>query len=238
MNRWLAADPPLIIAHRGASYDAPENTLAAFDEARAQHADGIEFDVQLSADNIPVVIHDETLARTTNGVGRVDALPLSALQQLDAGNGQSIPSLDQVFETYGRNWLYNVEIKVYGWRNRGCEAAVAACIKRHNVGHLVVLSSFDVRVLFRAKRVLSPEVKVALLRDEDYTYTHWMHRGDVDHPHYTFVSAESMADAHKTGKRVHAWTVDDPAEARRLVNLGAHAIITNQPAAIRAALQL
>ena len=79
---WLTATHPLIIGHRGAGADAPENTLAAFALALEQNADGIEFDVQLSADGVPVIIHDDTVDRTCNGTGRVTDLTLAELQAL------------------------------------------------------------------------------------------------------------------------------------------------------------
>jgi glycerophosphoryl diester phosphodiesterase len=100
---------PTIFAHRGASAYAPENTLAAFELAIHQKADAIELDVKLSSDDQVVVIHDQTVDRTTNGTGRVNDLPLAALLELDAGShfdiaykGESIPTLSQVFETVGR----------------------------------------------------------------------------------------------------------------------------------------
>ena len=101
MNEWASGQRPFIIGHRGASAEAPENTLVAFLLAQAQGADGIEFDVQLSADGCPVVIHDGNLARTTNGRGQVQDFTVAALQKLDAGHGQPIPTLDEVFESLG-----------------------------------------------------------------------------------------------------------------------------------------
>jgi glycerophosphoryl diester phosphodiesterase len=238
MNRWLEAQRPLIVGHRGASADAPENTLRAFELAREQQADGIEFDIKLSADHIPVVFHDDTVERTTDGTGAVSDLTLAELQQLDAGDGEQIPTLDQVFEALGRDFLYNVEIKMYGWRNRGCERAVADCIRAHDVAHLVTVSSFDFRALYRARRVMPPETGLGFLRDEDWTYTHRLFRSNIDHPRRTLVSAKSMALAKKRGQRVHVWTVDDSAEAQRLIDLGVNALITNRPGVLRSELNL
>src|SRR5690348_16428729 len=100
---------PIVFAHRGASAYAPENTLAAFELALEQGAAAIEFDVKLSADGHIVVIHDRTVERTSDGSGRVNRLPLAALQKLDAGSwfsaefrGAKIPTLDEVFETVGK----------------------------------------------------------------------------------------------------------------------------------------
>lgn len=238
MNRWACGERLLIIAHRGASADAPENTIRAFQLALEQGADGIEFDVMLSADNIPVVIHDDTVDRTTNGVGTVKSMTVAQLQQLDAGNGETIPTLDQVLETFGRNWLLNIEIKLYGWFNKGCEKAIANIISKHNLADSVVVSSFDFRVMRRARRVMPAGTGLALLRDDSYVYTHQLFKGQFDHPHAKLVTTQSMNKAHATGQRVNVWTVDDSAEAQRLQALGVNALITNRPAALRAELGL
>ena len=106
---WHTAfDTTLILGHRGASAVAPENTLLAFEAAQAGGADGIEFDVQLSADGIPVVIHDQTVDRTTNGQGKVAAMTVAELQAWTAGEGAIIPTLDDVFTPFGDTFLYNL----------------------------------------------------------------------------------------------------------------------------------
>lgn len=99
------------IAHRGASGHAPENTLAAMLKALSLGADGIELDVHLSKDGVPVVIHDETLERTTNGHGKVSEHTLAALQHFDAGNGERIPTLQEVIELVNGNAILFIEIK-------------------------------------------------------------------------------------------------------------------------------
>ncbi|MCC7360725.1 MAG: hypothetical protein IT317_14685 [Anaerolineales bacterium] len=113
---------PAVIAHRGASADAPENTLSAFALALEQGADGLELDVTLSADGVPVVIHDDTLDRTTDGRGRVARHTLAELKGLDAGYaarfgskfaGQRLPTLDEVFAAFGQRTIINVEWLCY-----------------------------------------------------------------------------------------------------------------------------
>jgi glycerophosphoryl diester phosphodiesterase len=96
---------PLIIGHRGASADAPENTMAAFTLAIEQGADGIEFDVQLCADGVPVIVHDDTVDRICDASGRVDEMTVAELQRLDLGMGQAVPTLDELFERFGRSVL-------------------------------------------------------------------------------------------------------------------------------------
>ena len=111
---------PLIYAHRGASALAPENTLAAFLLAQRLGADGIELDVMLTADNQLIVIHDDTVDRTTNGHGKVAEMPLAALRDLDAGSyfgeayrGEKLPTLAEVYEALGGKLRINVELKNY-----------------------------------------------------------------------------------------------------------------------------
>ncbi|MCA9970390.1 MAG: hypothetical protein KC425_09245 [Anaerolineales bacterium] len=235
---WFTAHTPLIIGHRGASADAPENTLAAFALARAQGADGIELDVQLSADGRLMVFHDTRVDRTTNGRGRVSEMPASALQALDAGQGQPIPTLDEVFALLGADFLYNVEIKDWGWRDRGTETAVAACIHQHNLDQQVLVSSFNPLALRRIRPRLTRSTPLALIREGGWLrYGYLLASGQADHPHHSLVDAAYMAQAARRGWRVHVWTVDDPAEARRLAQLGVHGIITNRPGFIRTALE-
>jgi len=236
---WPAARAPLVFGHRGASAYAPENTLAAFGLAADQGADGIEFDVQLSADGWPVILHDFRVERTTNGTGKVAELSLVQLQALDAGEGQHIPTLDELFEMLGPRLIYNIELKDVSWRDRGLEAAVADCIQSHGLDGKVIVSSFNPLAIRRARVYLSRRTPVALLRAPQllYKYGYLLADGEADHPHYSMVNADYMNWAGKRGYRVHVWTVDDPAEAVRLANLGVQAIITNRPDLIRESLR-
>jgi glycerophosphoryl diester phosphodiesterase len=234
---WLATQTPLIIGHRGASADAPENTLAAFGLAAEQGADGIELDVQLSADGWPVVMHDTRLERTTNGAGPLSRLTVAELQELDAGQGQPVPTLDDLFEMLGRQLLYNIEIKVFNWWGQETEAAVADRIQAHHLENYTVVSSFNPFSVRRARRYLTKSTLVALIRSPGWRqYTYWLGHGEADHPHYSLVDERYMGWARRKGYRVHVWTVDDPVEARRLADLGVHAIITNKPKFIRQSL--
>lgn len=234
---WLTATRPLIIGHRGASADAPENTLAAFNLALEQNADGIEFDVQLSADGVPVIMHDDTVDRTCDGTGRVADLTLAELRMLTIASEHAIPTLDEVFATLGRRMLYNVELKALGVDDGGLAAAVAHCIGTHGVGDRVLISSFSPFAVRAARRHLEASIPVAHLRERRLTQVfHTIVRAEADHPAHDLVDATMMAWSRRRGLRVNVWTVDDPAEARRLVALGVHGLITNRPGALRAAL--
>lgn len=234
---WLTATRMLIIGHRGASAAAPENSLEACALAMDQAADGIEFDVQLSADGHPVLIHDDSVDRTTNGQGTVGNLTLAELQALDLGNGEGVPTLDGLFALLGRHPLYNVELKTWGIADRGLEAAVAACIEKHDVASRVLVSSFSLAALRRARRYLPGTVPLGLLRERQATRLACRLLGvQADHPEHVLITAGSMAWAADNGYRVHAWTVDELGEARRLAALGVHGVITNTPGRIREAL--
>jgi glycerophosphoryl diester phosphodiesterase len=237
MTNWLTSSGPLVIGHRGASADAPENTLAAFGLALAQGADGIEFDVQLSADGVPVVMHDALVDRMTSGHGRVADMSLAALQSLEMPQGERVPTLDEVLETFGQQLLYNIEVKDFGWRERGTETAVADRILAHHLEENVLVSSFNPLALRRLRRCLPLRVPIALIRDAGWLkYGYLLADGQADHPNHTLVDATYMAWARKRKYQVNVWTVDDPAEARRLAALGVHGLITNKPALIRASL--
>lgn len=234
---WLSLDTPLIIGHRGASAGAPENTLAAIGLAAEERAHGVELDVRLSADGNVVLLHDATVDRTTDGSGAVSRLTTEQLRSLDAGMGQPIPTLDDVFQTFGPALLYNLELKGSSLRDRGLEAAVADRVAAYNLENQVVVSSFNPFALRRARRFLSRSTMVGRLWYRGSRWlAHALVQSKADHPHHTLVDEAYAAWAREHGYRVHVWTVDDPAEARRLASLGIHAIITNHPQQIREAL--
>jgi len=235
----------LNIAHRGASAIAPGNTLAAFEKAVELNADGIEFDVHLSADSVPVVIHDFTVDRTTNGSGRVADMTLAQLKQLDAGAsfdpafaGQRIPTLAEVLEAFGGQLLLNIELKSAGTRDHGLERAVITQVAEHGLEDGVLLSSFNPFSLRRAKR-LAPHVPVGLIYAPDMPLPlrkAWLAPlcpHEARHPHHTMVDRGYMAWARRRGYAVNTWTVDDADEMRRLIALGVDGICTNRPDVLR-----
>jgi len=231
----------LNIAHRGASGAAPPNTLAAFEQATELGADGIEFDVHLSADGVPVVIHDFTVDGSTDGKGRVSNLTLAQLKQLDAGStfapafsGERIPTLEEVLHCVGNRLLLNIELKSISLRDNGLEQEVIAQVMQHGLGDQVLISSFNPISLWRAKKI-APHMPVGLLYAPDlplllrhawlaFTFPH-----EARHPEHHMVNASYMEWARRHGYRVHVWTVDDPGEMERLIDLGVDGIITNVP---------
>ncbi len=235
-NSWLTATKPLVIGHRGASGDAPENTLKAFRLARDQGADGIEYDVHLAQDGVPVIIHDVMLERTTNGVGHVSHFTSAELAKLDAGEGEGVPTLDAVLAELGDGFLHNIEIKGGSADPEALVDAVAACVERHNCGANVVISSFEEAILQAATKFAPPVAQAALLDPEAPNIPSFF-AGTAVHPYFAVVNAAFMSWATERAYRVHVWTIDDPQAAQRLAALGVSAFITNYPARIRDALQ-
>lgn len=234
---WYTGDLPLIIGHRGASASAPENTLAAFGQAAEQGAQGVELDARLAADGNVVVMHDRTVSRTTGGSGAVAGLTTAELRSLDAGLGQPVPTLDDVFQTFGPALLYNVELKDWGLRGQGLAIAVADRIAAYHLENQVVVSSFNPLAVRRARRHLSRTTMTAVIWDRRPRWLwHLPAETEADHPHYSLVDEAYMAWALEQGYRVHVWTVDEPGDARRLARLGVHALITNKPDVISEAL--
>jgi glycerophosphoryl diester phosphodiesterase len=229
---------PLIIAHRGASGHAPENTLAAFQLAMDHQADGIELDVMLSKDQQIVVIHDDTVDRTTNGSGRVKELPLEALQVLDAGGGEKIPTLEDVLGTFGGQCLINIELKNYASPFDALPILVAKMVNTFGLTDKVLISSFN-PFNFRRFRRHCPGVKLGLLTLPNKANL-WVWRWfnyDALHPYYQDVDRDLVSKAKASQQQVNVWTVDSPDEIRRLATLKVDSLITNYPKEAREALE-
>jgi glycerophosphoryl diester phosphodiesterase len=220
---------PKIFAHRGASAQAPMNTLPAFELAATLGADGIELDVRKTKDGAIVVIHDNTVDATTNGTGRVADLTLAEIQALNAGKGARVPTLSEVFTAVGERFAcINVEIKEIG-----IEADTIACIKEHQMADIVLISSFEVAVLHECKR-LCPEIPVAYLFAQPETMPeadNW----EIIHPYYLWANTEHLARWQEAGKTINVWTVNAPEDIRNMIALGVDGIITDVPDVARRA---
>ena len=229
---------PKIIAHRGASGQAPENTLAAFQLALQQQADGIELDVMLTKDGQVVVIHDDTVDRTTDGSGRVKDLTLAELQALNAGNGEHIPTLQEVLAKLGGQCLLNIELKNYASPFDRLPVVVAQMVKDAALVDSVIISTFNPVNLPRF-RWRCPGVKLGLLTvpGKASLWIWRLFRYDALHPHYEDVDQDLVSGVKAHSRQVNVWTVDDPDEICRLAALGVDSIITNYPQAARAALE-
>ena len=234
---FIPAGRPLIWAHRGASAEAPENTLAAFSLALAQGADGIELDVQRCASGEVVVIHDDSLARTTGHEALVTATPWSVMRMLDAGSwkgdrwrGERIPLLPEVLEAFSR--LVNVELKCDRADDGGLTAETIDVIRRARAEDRVLLSSFNPLCLLRA-RALAPKVARAWLFEKPNVWAPMLGVRAL-HPHAPLATPARLKRWRLYGYSVACWTVDDPDVASRLWESGVSGIITNRPDVMRA----
>lgn len=221
---------PLVIAHRGASGHAPENTMAAFQLALDQRADGIELDVMLSKDGRLVVIHDDTVDRTTNGTGRVKDLTLAQLKALDAGNGEKIPTLEEVLDTFGGRYVINIELKNYSSPFDNLPVVVARLLKTKNYPETLIISSFNPFNLGRFRRRCR-QVKQGLLTTSKRAKLWLWHLFAYDalHPFYEDVDEALILATKAKHQQINTWTVDNPEDIRRLAGLGVDSIITNFP---------
>jgi len=237
----LSLPTPAIFGHRGASAFAPENTLAAFLKAVELGADGVELDTKLSADGTPVVIHDQTVDRTTNGSGRVGQLTFEQLRRLDAGSkfspdfkGEPIPTLEEVLKTLGDRCFINVELTNYASTGDALPLKAAALVKQYHLEERVLFSSFHPLNLVRVRRAL-PGAATALLTLPGFpgkagrlVFGLWVPHTCL-HPHFSTVNAAWVQAAHRSQRRLHVWTVNDPQEMRRLTRLGVDGLISDDP---------
>lgn len=245
MNQFRVHHQAMIVAHRGASAYAPENTLAAFCLAVEQGADAVELDAKLSADGTVVVIHDQTVDRTTGGKGDVRKLTMGQLKSLDAGQffssrytGELIPTLEEVFDAVGQSLLINVELTNYASPGDGLVDQVVALVQRFHLEERVLFSSFHPANLLRAHRLL-PEVPVAILALPGRAG--WWARSfllrhispEFVNPYFSDSTDGYIRRQHESGRKVNTWTVNDPADLSRLVIDGVDGLITDDPVAAR-----
>ncbi|MCI0572564.1 MAG: glycerophosphodiester phosphodiesterase [Myxococcaceae bacterium] len=237
----------LLLAHRGASADAPENTLPAFEEAISQRADGVELDVMVCGSGELVVCHDEKLDRLA-GVGwEVGRTPYEALARLDVGTRLGfpparIPRLEEVLELLPSRFLVNIELKCDRVEDRGLSEKVARLVRARRLEGRVVVSSFNPVCLMRLGAA-APEVRRGFLLDPDRPFllqdallTPLCASYSV-HPFHEAVTPARVDRWHARGWRVAVWTVDEPLRAKELRALGVDMCITNRPRALRAALE-
>ncbi len=228
-----------IWGHRGASAQAPENTLPAFRLAFEQGADGIELDVQRTADGVLVVCHDETIDRTSDGSGRIVDLSLERLlahdfsNQLPGFSGVPIPTLAQVLELVARtpDVLLNIELKNSIEPYPGMEREVDALVSEFGLADRVWYSSFN-HLSLVAMAATGTSVGLGALYEEQlvrpWEYAIGFGAGAL-HPMALAVDEAMVAAAHAHGLRVHTWTVDRPEDVAALAAIGVDAIITNVP---------
>ncbi|WP_026679209.1 glycerophosphodiester phosphodiesterase [Fictibacillus gelatini] len=230
----------MIIAHRGAAGEAPENTLAAFQLAVEQKCDAIELDVHLTKDGELAVIHDDTVKRTTNGKGRVGDMTVKELKKLDAGlwfgesfQKERIPLLDEVFEVVPDHILINVEIKNVPSFYKGIEKKLYEKLVQYNRIENTIVSSFDHQCLTTMKK-LENSLKIGLLYQvnllDHVAYTKLFDFPIYSlHPHRHYIKKENITDAMEKGLAVYPWNVNKEKEMNDFLKLGISGIITDYP---------
>jgi glycerophosphoryl diester phosphodiesterase len=232
---------PLVIAHRGAKGEAPENTLAAFRLGLEQGCDAAELDIHMSRDGELMVCHDATIDRTTSGSGRIREMTADELRAHDAGAwfggefaGERIPLLQEVFELFPADVMINVEIKDYG---DDVQPRLIELLARYNRFDSVIVSSFNHKCLARLKQ-LAPDVKIGLLYGENLVN----HAGLADtagfpvyslHPNFRQISAEDVRDAVARGLKVFPYTVNNKEHWNIACEAGVTGIITDFPGELR-----
>ncbi len=227
-----------IIAHRGASADAPENTLAAMALALEQGADAIELDVHCVEGEL-VVIHDRYLDHTTSGQGLVHNATLAQLASLDAGGGQRIPTLWQVLQCIAGRCDLNIELKGLGTAEPLLPLLARAEQSLGFRPEQWLISSFHHPMLAQVKAA-RPEIKIgALLEGCPLHYAEVVDALGAHSIHLSanFLDAELLADSRRRGARVYVYTVDRPEEVAEMLELGVDGIFTNHPARSRALCQ-
>ncbi|HYR89253.1 MAG TPA: glycerophosphodiester phosphodiesterase family protein [Terriglobia bacterium] len=214
----------IIFGHRGApGYPRyGENTIACFNKALQAGAGGLEFDVRRCGDGRIVVIHDDTIDRTTNGQGRVAGLSYDQLKVFDAGFGEPVPLLSDVLDRFGARCLLNIELK-----DEGIAPDVKKLVLERRLERQVIVSAFEWGDL----PPLAPEIPIALLTSKvENLFMAARELGAAAiHPRKDIVAASLVAAAREAQLRIHVWTVNEPAEVSRLRQLGVDGIFTDFP---------
>ena len=235
----------LNIAHRGASALAPENTIAASERAVELGADVIELDLHMSQDGELVVIHDDTLDRTTDGSGPVHQRSLAELMRLDAGRwfgkgfaGQRIPRLDEVLDRFAGKVQLALEVKASSAFFPGIEEKVVSALRRHSAIGQAAVASFDHYALQRLKEI-EPALRTAALlvgRPVSLSALAGPAKANGLALEASFVTKTEVEACRAAGLQIVVWVVNEPAQMRHFINLGVDGIITDRPDLLHLAL--
>jgi glycerophosphoryl diester phosphodiesterase len=215
----------LRIGHRGARAYAPENTLKSFKKALEIGVDAVELDVRKTKDNQLVVIHDADIKRTTNGEGLVSAFTLMEIQGFDAGNGEKIPTLEELLDFLDKKVKVFVELKEIG-----IEEQVLAIVKEKGLEKNVVITSFIEEALKKV-RELNGDVETGLI------YANYKNpikaalelKANYLLPLYRFTHTANVEKAHQNGLKVVVWTINKPEEVKEYAKKGVDGITSDNP---------
>ena len=248
---------PFVVGHRGALALAPENTLAAFRRAADLGVDAVEFDVQRTADGVPIIIHDETVDRTTNGHGRVGEMAWAEVRALDAGAwrspehaGEHVPSLGELLG-WARSGSVGLVLEIKQpapgrgrARDEGLVASVMDALRSHDLLERTLIISFDHPSIAEAID-REPRARTALLTEVPVLVDPLAPARAVPgvlglHVRWWWISRELCAAAHEAGMHVHAWGLGqpvDPIAVRRLVDIGVDSLSADAPDELMAVLR-
>jgi len=242
---------PLLIAHRGARREAPENTIPAFERAIELGADGIEFDVVLTKDRVPLVTHNDDLSILTHFDGFAHKTPFSMIRSLDFGShfrpsfsNVTVPTLTEVLELLQPHELSIIcELKSQPGLHSHIAELVGGIVSDFRFRKSITISSASLRILFHLKR-LYPNIPRALIIKNNRSFS-FFRRGlfakflkvSEIHPCLPAASRRMVSKAHKNGWWVHAWTVNDRAGIDKCISLGVEGIITDDIAMAQAYIQ-
>lgn len=243
---------PVNMGHRGTSFRYPENTLAAFRAAVEAGARGLELDVRLTRDGHPVVMHDATVDRTTDGFGAVAGMTLAQVRRLDAGGAgrtdERVPALREVLDAFPEAYV-NIDIK--DTHLPGVEEAVLGVLREAGATGRVLVASASYGVLRRFRRMGGGECDTGASRLEVGVFyalsllrLEWLTRPayaalqvPADFGPLRLITPRFIRAAHSRGVRVDAWTINDTGQMRGLLGLGVDAVITDRPAALAGVLE-
>lgn len=229
----------LILAHRGYKSSYPENTMKAFLESEKAGADGLELDVQMTKDGELVVIHDEKVDRTTDGIGMVKDYSLMELRKLNAAflhkdiAAEPVPMLEEVLEWLAETDLIcNIELKNSIVPYKGMEEKVISMISDYNLADRIIISSFNHYSIVYSYR-LAPDIEIAPLLSEGL-YMPWIYAQSIRakgfHPHWRASPNDIIEASLESGIEVRPYTVNNEAELERLFKVNCSAVITDDPA--------
>ena len=237
-----------LTGHRGAAGLAPENTLAAIKKGLENNVDRIEIDVHQTKDKQIVVLHDNSLDRTTNGTGLIKDLTLRQIRKYSAGlkydkkyEDEKVPTLDEVLSAINGKATLVIEIKAFENHYKGIEKRVIELIHKHHANKWTAICSFEDNALKNVHKLDStislhklfvykfPFLK--LINDESFRIVSLEYYNFVDEfsIYYPFANKRLINKVHKLNKKINVWTVNDSIKMKRLINLGIDGIITNRP---------
>lgn len=231
----------VVMAHRGASAVAPENTLVAYEKAIEMGADYAELDVRQTKDGAIVLMHDKTVYRTTGVKGFVWDFTLDELKQLEAGSwfgeefrGEPIPTLEEVIRQVKGRMKLNIEVKI-SENEPGIVQKVVDIIRAEGFSEECIITSFDMETV-KTFKAIAPNLRTGLIFDKEYRSDVFEGNWEILSSNHELVDETFMQLARNSGKKIYAWTVNDREEMLRLIGLGVDGIITNKPDLLKSVL--